>query len=432
MIRITYDPSAPVTAVNLPGSKSVAARAYVLNAIFNGWFMLTNIPDCDDTSDLGFALFKGEEEYDNPDAVYNLGSGATSLRFFLAYMASQPLFNGIIDCSPSLRRRPLAPLVDALRQAGADIEYLEEEGRPPLRVRGRALNGDGVKLAPGVSSQFESAMMMASLIWDSPYVPQSAPGVSRPYVEMTARMIEEMRRMVDENDNGFTMLYKIETDWSAASYFYELALIRPGRRFTLPGLRPPGESLQGDSACVDIVGRLGVDSEFDGEGNLVICGDEARIRALAASAEAVVMDMRDTPDLVPALAAGLCMAGIRFRFEGVAHLRFKECDRSAALVAELAKAGFVLEAGDSTLAWSGLRCEAQSEPAYASHGDHRMVMALAMTAAALGPVTIDDDEPVAKSFPDFFDKAGCVGLRSQEVRSSVSQQHSIDFGEYEC
>ena len=272
MIRITYDPSAPVTAVNLPGSKSVAARAYVLNAIFNGWFMLTNIPDCDDTSDLGFALFKGEEEYDNPDAVYNLGSGATSLRFFLAYMASQPLFNGIIDCSPSLRRRPLAPLVDALRQAGADIEYLEEEGRPPLRVRGRALNGDGVKLAPGVSSQFESAMMMASLIWDSPYVPQSAPGVSRPYVEMTARMIEEMRRMVDENDNGFTMLYKIETDWSAASYFYELALIRPGRRFTLPGLRPPGESLQGDSACVDIFGRLGVDSEFDGEGNLVICG----------------------------------------------------------------------------------------------------------------------------------------------------------------
>lgn len=402
--------------VDIPGSKSVAARALILGAVFGDWYTISNCPDCDDTEELSYALWLAGEEYDNPEAVYDLGSGATSFRFFLAYMASQPIFSGIIDCGRTLRHRPVAPLVDALRQAGADIEYAEEEGRPPLRVRGRVLRGEGVRLPAGVSSQFTSALMMASLIWDSPFEPDGEEEVSRPYIEMTARMIADMKRRVDDNTDGFAMTYKIEGDWSSASYFYELALIRPDREIRLCGLLPPGESLQGDSACVDIFGRAGVSSRFDDDGMLVICGDGQRIGSLAGSSDGLRFDMRDNPDLVPALAVGMCMAGIRFHISGVAHLRFKECDRAAALVRELARLGFVLTDVDGTLVWDGSRKEVRQRTAFDAHEDHRMVMALAMTAAALGSVRMKDHEAVSKSFPQFFDRARQVGISLRKIR----------------
>lgn len=390
-------------AVSLPASKSIAARALILSHVYGGSILIGSLPDCDDTRELEHALWRFAEA--KPGVTYNLGSGGTSLRFFLALAASWPGFEGVIDCSDALRGRPLGPLVDALREAGADIECLSREGHAPMRVIGRRLDGTGVQVAKGVSSQYVSALMMVSPLWRHPFVADTEGEVSRPYIEMTARMIEQIAAIRN------TELYYIEPDWSAASYFYELALLQPEREIRLTGLVPHGESLQGDSTCERIFARLGVETRYSDDGSVTLCGEREKIDALRrAGAQPVVMNLNDTPDLVPALAVGLCMAGIRFRFEGIGHLRHKESDRLSVLKEELGKAGFELHAGEDSLEWTGETRTAEDRVVFDAHGDHRMAMSLAVAAAARGEVVVDGAESVDKSFPSFFDQLERVGF----------------------
>lgn len=392
--------SESIVTVNLPGSKSIAARALICCRTI-GRRKLYNLPDCDDTHELAAAL----DLFDaggGSERVFNLGTGATSLRFFLALAASSSCFDGVIDCTDALRQRPIRPLVDALRSLGADIEYLAEEGRPPLRVRGRRLDGGAVGLPGGLSSQFASALLLASPLWNHPLElsKKSNPSVSRPYFEMTR---DVMRRFSESN----SMPFVIESDWSAAAPFYQFALMRPGKVVRLAGLVAPERSLQGDSDAVALFSRFGITTVFgkDTDGTYAdIVADPVRVAALSASNSLLRLDMRDMPDLVPSLVTALCFAGSRFELTGVGHLRLKESDRVATLILELSKAGFVLSAGEDSIAWHGERVDVDGVPEYDSHGDHRIAMAMAVAVAVTGKGTLSGKEAVGKSFPGFFEE----------------------------
>lgn len=407
-------------AVRLPLSKSVAARALILSHIYFGRILLGELPDCDDTYELGNALrqmVENEGEFDR----YDLGNGGTSLRFFLAFAASCSGFEGEIDCSDALRRRPLAPLIDALRSAGADIECIKEEGYTPVKVRGRRLSSLKERVDGSMSSQFLSALMMASEMWRHPFVPDLEGVVSTPYVEMTRKMIVQFRTMA-ESDRG-TEIYNIEGDWSSASYFYELAVLVPGKEITLYPLTIPEDSLQGDSFCARLFARLGVKTEFcEGAGTRICCDGDVleRLRKEGGGFEA---DLNATPDLVPALAVGLCMADVRFELTGIGHLRHKESDRLAAICCELAKAGYVLKTGPDSLSWDG-----EKKPlsgcngiiTFDAHSDHRMAMALSMSAVKLGRIGMAGAECVSKSFPGFFDQLERVGFCAERAPKVIA------------
>ena len=210
-----------IPVISLPASKSIAARALILSEIYSPTVLPVGLPDCSDTVELYRALRRLRES-DGKEERYDLGSGATSLRFFLAYVASLPGFSGVVDCSAQLRERPLRPLIDVLRRAGAEIRCLGEEGNAPVHVVGRKLKGldADVDVDAGVSSQFVSALMMASLLWEKPFEPSMGAKscgdrpVSAPYVEMTSAMMREFA-MIAENfrDAPTPMLYEIELDW---------------------------------------------------------------------------------------------------------------------------------------------------------------------------------------------------------------------------
>ncbi len=384
----------------LPLSKSMAARMAILDFIRGCDTERRALPDCDDTRELLTALRRLKSA--NGVERYDLGSGGTSMRFFIALVASLENFGGIVDCSPQLRRRPLSPLVEALRQVGAEVAYREREGYAPVYIKGKKLRGGEVEITGGVSSQFISALLMASLLWREPLRLKLEGGsVSRPYVAMTERMIAAS----DDMD--------IEPDWSAAAFFYELCLMKPGMDVAIESLPCPRESIQGDAECERLFGLIGVKTDRTLGDEAVLAGDGNIIATMAGMSRVLELDMGRMPDLVPALAVGMAVAGIKFRFYNVAHLRHKESDRLMALQMEMEKIGYSLETGDDFISWRGRRLPVGEDEVIDSHGDHRIAMAFAMTAVRFGYVTIDGAECVSKSFPGFFKELEKIGF---EVR----------------
>lgn len=382
--------------VVLPGSKSIAARALVLDYIRGAEGCRANMPDCDDTRDLTRAL--SQMRVAKPGDTFNLGSGATSMRFFIALAASTEGFDGIVDCSEQMRRRPIAPLVAALQTVGADIRYIDGYGSAPIYIKGKKLEGGPLEIDGGVSSQFISALLLSSLLWKKPLqLTVSGEKVSHPYIEMTEKMIRR------QNSS------RIEPDWSAAGFFYEFALICPDRDVVIEDLENPMDSLQGDAATASVFRQLGVGSEWLPSGQAILHGDRQYIQGLSVSGKAVEIDMRDTPDLVPALSTALALADVRFRITNVSHLHHKESDRLEAMRTELAKLGYLIKVGEDYMSWNGERCPREQKIVIDSYGDHRIAMTFAMASAVVGTVEIVGAQCVAKSFPDFYDQIQKLG-----------------------
>lgn len=419
IIQVTFNPEKTWTPVSLPGSKSIAARAMVSRYVQGLDTDLVNLPECDDTRELRAALSQLEAAM--PDALarirefgelpprqlsFHLGNGGTSLRFFVALAASIPGLVAEVDCAETLRRRPLAPLIEALRRHGAEITCLGADGYAPLLIHGRHLEGGRAMVDGNISSQFLSAMMLASPLWKSPLIiDETEHVVSRPYVDMTRRVMEQFA--------GRPSSYVVEADWSAASYIYELALAVPGRPVTVTSLTDAALSLQGDSLCQNFFNWLGVETRrlnddpygpVEIEGNPEIIG---RMRSLDAP---VSFNLAETPDLVPALSAGLCAAGLPFDFGNIAHLRHKECDRLSALATELAKAGYAVTDGPDSLSWTGRRCPVGDDETFEAWNDHRMAMSLSILATCHRYMAIRNGMVVTKSFPDYYTQLSHVGF----------------------
>ena len=320
----------------------------------------------------------------------NLGDGAAPLRFFVALAASLPGKRVEADGSDQLRRRPISPLVETLRKAGAQIKYLEKEGEIPLRICGRKLTGRGIDVDTSHTSQYLSALMLSAPLWEErPDFGSVSSAVSSSYVAMTRRMLEEKTP-------------EIERDWSAASFFYEIiALARVAgcnlpRKLSLVPLIPPGRSLQGDSACCEIFGELGVKTVFKDDATEISYEEGEPGRRI------VELDLASTPDLIPPVVVAMVMRGIPFRITGSSHLRYKESDRGEVLKRELRKLGYELTVREDSLAYAGdLPANCERDIRIDPHGDHRIAMAFA-PVELLGLGEIMDKEVVSKSFPGFW------------------------------
>lgn len=384
----------------LPSSKSISNRLLLLNVLSGSGVVPENVSESDDTKVMRQALDGNLEHVD-------VGAAGTSMRFLTAYLA---LTEGIhtITGSERMKQRPITLLVEALRSLGAEIEYIETEGYPPLRIKGGCLKSGVVELDGSVSSQYISALLMIA--------PQIEGGLtmrlmgkinSRPYIAMTLDLMSRFGAKYEWVDNQITVSgggytyspMRVESDWSAASYWYAIASLTPGREYVLEGLER--NSLQGDSAVVQIAAGLGVETVFTSSGII--------IKATGKTPENYIYDFSQQPDLAQTFVVLCCLLGVRFSFTGLESLKIKETDRITALITELRKVGYTLMTNDTdTIEWNGDYREKQSTAVISTYKDHRMAMAFAPIAFVMGDIKIDDPMVVTKSYPRYWDDFSLV------------------------
>jgi len=379
--------------IKLPASKSISNRALILCALAYSPYEIQHLSDCDDTRVMIQSL-------DSNDNHFDIGAAGTSMRFLTAFL-SKTVGEWTITGSERMKNRPIRILVDALNQLGARIEYLEKEGYPPLRIWGSALTGGEITLNGGVSSQYISALMMvAPFMLNGLKIKLEGKVISVPYIRMTMSMMQDFGVKTQFTDNIISIepqtyipvKYSVESDWSAASYWYELLSLAENGELFLQGLQ--AQSTQGDSRVATLFEQLGVHTNYLQEGVL--------LSPNGYYCSKFEYDFTDQPDLAQTFAVTCCLRNIPWVFSGLQSLKIKETDRVAALIAELRKLGFVLhEPVEGSLAWSGMKCTQDTRISIKTYEDHRMAMAFA-PAALLHELYIEEPGVVSKSYPSFW------------------------------
>ena len=409
-------PSSLQASIQLPASKSISNRALIIHALSHGNSLPTNLSDCDDTQVMIRALAAA------PGAEIDILAAGTAMRFLTAYLSVTPGTH-VITGTQRMRQRPIRILVDALRRLGADITYVGEEGFPPLRINGRLLQGAEIELAGNVSSQYISALLMIGAVLPGGLKLKLAGDiVSRPYIDLTLRLMHDFGAhacwlgedcILVQPDGYRDVPFTVESDWSAASYWYQMVALSGQASVEAPipacvqlkGLF--AHSYQGDSRGTDLFARLGVHTEFSDSG---VC-----LTRQGAPARHLNANLVDIPDLAQTFVVTCCLLDIPFRFTGLQSLKIKETDRIAALQTELRKLGYVLhDEQDSILSWDGERCPAEPSPVIATYEDHRMAMAFAPASLVLPHIRIADPHVVSKSYPGYWDDLRLAGFRIEE------------------
>jgi 3-phosphoshikimate 1-carboxyvinyltransferase len=386
----------------LPGSKSLSNRVLVISSFCEKEIHAQNLSASEDTVNLERNLKTGH-------SLIDVGPAGTNFRFLTAALASKS-GNWTLTGNARIRERPIAPLVDALRTLGADIIYTHQKERAPIQIKGKPLRGGRVSVDATLSSQFTSALMLAGPLMERGLeISLSGEVASRPYILMTAEVMRFFGAGVEGECTRTIRIipgnYKarditIESDWSAATYWFEIiALCRKGI-IQLSGLTP--KSLQGDQLSREIFSRLGVRSEFK--------NDLLELSPSPQSVSFFEQDCREIPDLAPALAATCAGLNIPFRLTGLHTLALKESDRIRALAEELSKIGAVTNAGPDNLYVHEYRPRQNLSLVLESHDDHRIAMSLAPLSIALGAVVIDEPEVVGKSYPDYWKELQKAGF----------------------
>ncbi len=412
-------PQAIRAQVALPASKSISNRALILNALSGNDALPMNLSDCDDTRVMVDALFSIHDTID-------IKAAGTAMRFLTAYRSITP-GTVTITGTQRMRQRPIRILVDALRSLGADIQYTEQEGFPPLKITGRQLTGSEITLKGDVSSQYISALLMIA-----PTLPAGltlrlqGEVVSRPYINLTLQLMHDFGAEAHWTDPHTIEVphgqyrhtaYSVESDWSAASYWYEIVALAPQAEVRLEGLF--AKSYQGDSAVARLFERLGVRTTFTEDGvTLTKRTSDSGISNGGASASRFDYDFVNEPDLAQTFVVTCALMGVPFRFTGLQSLKIKETDRIAALRRELLKLGYVVrEADDSVLYWDGERCPAEAEPAIDTYEDHRMAMAFAPACLVLPQLRVNNPEVVSKSYPAYWNHLAEAGFSIREAEN---------------
>jgi 3-phosphoshikimate 1-carboxyvinyltransferase len=404
-------PAPPRLVWRVPGSKSITNRALLLAALCEGQSRLDGVLGSDDTRHMRAALEELGVEIQESQGALFVSGGRARLR-----PASKPLFVGnsgttvrflaalacLVDGETTLygdeamSRRPIQVLVDGLRQLGVEVTC--ESGCPPLTVRGGRLRGGRVRMQGDRSSQYFSALLMAAGLAEGDIeIEIEGELVSRPFVDITRRMIEDFGGAVQETPSGYRVRalggyrardYRIEPDATAASYPFALAAASQGS-VEVPGLG--GNPLQGDYAFVDLLAQMGAHVEKHPDRTIVRGG---------GTLSGIDVDMRDISDTVMTLAAlsPLCSGPVRIR--NVANIRIKETDRLAATAAELERLGQSVTTGPD---WLAVEPRPLTPAMVHTYADHRMAMSFAVLGAVSGGISIEDPSCVAKTYPHFFD-----------------------------
>lgn len=414
--RIFPPEELPECTIPLPLSKSMSARALVINALQHFHSPDLRIAECTDTRTMLLGISK-------MSGAINVDNSGTSMRFLTALYAVTPGTEIEIDGCTRMRMRPIGALVDTLQQCGASIQYLGEAGYPPLKIKGTRLAGGNVSVDATVSSQFISALMMTAPYMECGLkISLMGEVASRPYITMTAEMMTRAGAAVEIGPEAIKIapqpytipITEIEADWSAAGFWYEIEALTSGF-ISLQGTLQP--SVQGDAMTAKIFNNLCVDTDFTNAGTELVASPELSPR--------LQLDLSATPDLVPALVVTCVMLRIPFNFSGLESLAIKECDRVDALCRELLLIGAVLDPSlPGTLSWDGVPRPIHELPAFSSHSDHRMAMALAPVAAYLPGIVIRDAECVDKSYPSFWEHMRMAGFIVQDENDPIPPQFS--------
>ncbi|MEQ8705249.1 MAG: 3-phosphoshikimate 1-carboxyvinyltransferase [Phaeodactylibacter sp.] len=386
--------------ITLAGSKSISNRALIIRALSGADFPIHKLANAKDTVLLE-ALLKSTAE------TRNAGAAGTTFRFLTAYLSMQP-DEQLLTGTERMKERPIGVLVDALRQLGGNISYLEKEGYPPLRIGPPDGFGktDALSIAADTSSQYISALLMlAPTLPEGLHLQLEGQIVSRPYIEMTLSLMAYFG--VTHRWEGQTIIvppqayqgkpFTVEADWSAASYYYAMAAIAPAAELRLNGLFE--QSVQGDAVLSEMMTDFGVETHFDEAGAILTKSADTEVPAEFA------WDFLKCPDLAQTLAVCCAALGTSGTFCGLETLRIKETDRILALQQELQK----INANLIELPPTGERKYYQTQgktlyadtPTFDTYEDHRMAMAFAPLALQ-HPIKIEEPDVVVKSYPDFW------------------------------
>lgn len=405
--------SAPVDAiVTAPPSKSYSVRALLLAAMTPGTTTVTNCLDADDTRHalealrrIGFEVsgsFQtgvaiGERQSMSADEVeIFVGNAGTAMRFFTGWLAFTP-GRFLLRGESRMHERPIGDLVDVLQSIDAEVEYVDKEGYPPLRIRGKRMRGGyDVTISAETSSQFVSALMLGGATLSGGIRLHISSMASAPYIDITADILSTFGARVSREANVIEVragrlecdVYEVEGDYSSASYWFAAAAATGGT-MRVRGLSIP--TAQGDAGFLDILRAMGCE--------VAVADDEIRVTG-PAKLLGGRFDCNETPDVVPTLAAIAPRASRRVEIVNVANLRVKESDRLAVLAEELRRLDVAVEEQQDALiiepGWS------DSPAVVETHNDHRIAMAFAIAGLARGGVTIANEQVVSKSYPRFW------------------------------
>ncbi len=416
--------SAPEGLINgeiiLEGSKSISNRLLIMQALsaaevefpnkYNQSSPITNhnyfgnniqnLSPSDDTKTLLRLL-------NSVELINDVGAAGTTMRFLVAYFS---IIKGerILTGSERMKNRPVRILVDALIVLGANIEYLEKEGYPPLKIIGNRIKGGKVKIRADVSSQYISALLMIGPVLEKGLILELDGKISSlPYITMTLKTMEKMGIKYVMNENEITVFpgkynfeaMKAESDWSAASYYFSIVALSPGSKINIYGLLP--ESLQGDSVLTELYAELGVKSVFK--------NDMLQLHNTGIIKEEIVIDFSNCPDLAQTIAVTCAALGVKGRFSGLESLKIKETDRTTAISNELRKFGVSFyEDGDEWILHG--KTSAQEAISIYTYEDHRMAMSFAPLVLKHKEIIIEEPDVVKKSYPSFWSTLMSIGF----------------------
>lgn len=399
-------------AIELTRSKSESNRALILKALFDDVVQIENLSDSDDTKVLSAAF----SDFRNTQII-DVGHAGTSFRFLTAFLSIQKEGEWVLTGSDRMKERPIKVLVDALNSIGAEITYLENDGYPPLKVKGGQKLLNEVSINADVSSQYISALMLiGSKIGGGLTIHLKGEVTSLPYLMMTFSMIQEQgigisldlenqTITIKKKDHLVSSTIDIEADWSAASYWFSMvALSNVGTKVVLKGLNKV--SRQGDSRIVEYYRYLGVEATFENG----VWNVEKKSKPLK---QILHLDLSDTPDIAQTIICSCAGLGVGVQFNGLHTLRIKETDRLSAVKNELHKFGIQVEipSDDELIMASDQKLNKPLE-AISTYKDHRMAMSFA-PLALLVDVSIENEEVVSKSYPNFWkDLAKVVNVES--------------------
>ena len=418
MIRVTKSDKVLKGKLQLPSSKSISNRLLIIQAMSGLESGIANLSQSDDTVLLQKLLGIISSNLNKPGLTeLNTANAGTAMRFLTAFLAVTP-GKWVLTGDARMKQRPIGILVDALKPLGASIEFLGTLGFPPLLIQGRKLKGNEIIIDPGISSQFVSALLMiAPYIQGGLTLHLSGSPVSYPYVNMTiqlmtssgVKVLQEKRYLKVPESTYQPHSYCVETDWSAAAFWYEAAALSEEVDLFLAGLKK--ESLQGDSVLADLYECFGIHTEYMESG---IHLTKSMVRRKNCS-----FNFADYPDIAPAVITTCATLGMVGKFEGLKSLRIKETDRIMALRNEYAKLGITLESSREGAALSRIEfappgSEIPPGIRFKTYDDHRMAMTFAPLALMSGEVLIESPEVVGKSYPGFWTDMETLGFEINE------------------
>ena len=394
--------------INLPASKSMSNRWLMINHLMGSHFRIGKLSTSDDTKLLRQLLTQLETRSSDVFYCNNAGSVARFMMPLLAITTGSFLLTG----DERLCQRPMAPLIDALRQMGLRIECTAQEGFLPVQIQGSVPTRRTVQVDPLLSSQFVSALLLvAPRLPEGISLTMTQRPTSRPYIEMTSDALRQAGIEVRRSSNGRTYYVQpfsgkpkaatitIERDWSSASYFYTMALLRPELRIRLLGLQL--DSCQGDSATDRFFRQLGVVST-EVRSPYRAAGRSITVQGGGEKAKTVIFNCIDCPDLVPTFAVAAAVAGQRVVLKGVSNIALKESDRMVSITNELRRMGVTVNASQEEL--HILPSVLNPKEPVRTYGDHRIAMAFAPLKLLFPDLQIESPEVVGKSFPEFWEE----------------------------